>query len=140
MGRGKVVAGHQQPLDPRRGGASQHLVAIGVERRILQVTMRVDQPVQSVGGAGAAQEASSTGSSVRGKSGSASPTCQPVATEPQAVSCSNPGPPAPRSSYGAGTPSWACSARAVAGVNGATRWPRIRQVSAITESTIATLS
>jgi hypothetical protein len=43
----KIKARNQQPLDSHRRGASQHLVAVVVEGRILEMTVRVDQPRQA---------------------------------------------------------------------------------------------
>ena len=133
---GEVVAGHQDALDPRLHGAGDDRLAIGVEGGVLEVAVRVDQAGQvgrravAAQGAAPASAGSSAGSSTRGKSGRASPVVQPSGTAPQASSCSRPGPPLPRPSYGAGTPSWACRVAAADGVNGAIRWPRMRHASA----------
>jgi hypothetical protein len=45
--RWQIVSGHQQPLNAGRRRARQDIVAIGIERRILEVAMRVDQPLQA---------------------------------------------------------------------------------------------
>jgi hypothetical protein len=96
--RGQVIAGDEQTLDARGRGPGDYQVSILVEGGILEVAVRVDQALQPLRRAGGAQDPSPAGSSTRGKSGFASPTCQPVPIAPQAASCAKPGPPAPRPS------------------------------------------
>ena len=97
--RRQVVARDEHPLDAGRHGPCEHVLTVAVEGWVLEVAVRIDQPGEPrpvpATGSGLRPR---TSSSVRGKRGCASPTVQPAPTAPQEVSCSKPGPPAPRSS------------------------------------------
>ena len=110
---GEIPARDQDPPDARGTGALDDRIAIAVESGMLQVAVGVDDPRQVLGGTPSTQLAvpagptgvASSGSSARGKSGSGVPVCQPASLAPQASKVARPGPPDPRPSYDAGTPS-----------------------------------
>jgi hypothetical protein len=140
--------------DPRLAGAPDDLVAVGVEGRVLEMTVGVDEPRQTLGDSWA-QDATPlapisciglsgglssivpprSGNSARGRIGSARPVRQGCGPAPHVSSDASPGPPLPRSSYGTDAPSCSPIRRPAAGANGAMRCPSSRQDSAMTAST-----
>ena len=88
--------------DPRDAGAARPLedgLEIGLERRVLEVAMRVDDAGQAHRRTAAAQGAgTSSGSSTRGKIGCGAPVRRGPGSPSQASRRASPGPPAPRSS------------------------------------------
>jgi len=118
LGAREVPAGDQDADNSSFTSSIDDRLAVVVKRRMLEVAVRVDEAregrrrlvacqvatpgdaVSRIGSSGgvSSSEPASSGSSVRGKSGSARPVCQPSGLAPQVSSCSNPGPPAPRAS------------------------------------------
>jgi hypothetical protein len=111
--RREIPAWDKDPSDARGTGALDDRIAIAVKGGMLQVAVRVDDPRQAPRGTPSTQIAvpagptgvASSGSSVRGKSGSGVPVCQPASLAPHASKAARPGPPDPRPSYDVGTPS-----------------------------------
>lgn len=101
--RGEVPARDQDAREPGGPRPIEHRFAVSIEALVLEVGVRVDDPRQALAAAPTAQPA--TSSSTRGKIGSAVPVCRSADAAPHAASDARPGPPAPRSSYGGGTPS-----------------------------------
>ena len=133
--RGEVPAGHADALDPRFDGASDHGVAIGVEARVLEVGVRVDQAGQPLreraDGSGRDLQLDPREDRARGAGppvrGPAPPTEQRV--EPRAAR--------PALVVRDGDAELLVDARGRPGATGASRWPMIRHASAITASTCA---
>ena len=118
LGAREVPAGDEDADDSSLLSSIDDRLAIVVECGVLQVAMRVDESrkclrcamarqvatpgdaVSRIGSSGgvSSSEPPSSGSSVRGKSGSARPVCQPSGPAPQVRSVASPGPPAPRAS------------------------------------------
>ena len=131
---GQVVARHQQPLDAGRRGSGHHLVAIGVEGRVLQMAVRVDQTGQR-GRPAWAQDGTSTAAFFRHlhpreeRHWRADPRAhrsrRPRRQRPPGRQ--RPSSRRRRAARGA----W----RRPTGVKGATRWPRMRHVSPMAAST-----
>jgi hypothetical protein len=103
LGRGDVPARDEYALDSSGDGALDDIVPIGVEACVLQMRVRIHDPGQPLRPAATAQAV--TSSSIRGNTGTAVPVLSPSVCAPHARSSPNPGPPAPRSSYGGDAPS-----------------------------------
>ena len=118
LGAGKVPARDDDADDPRLSSALDDLDPVVVEGGMLEMAMGVDEARHTRGrgtpgqvatpgelalrigssAGGSSSDPPSSGSSVRGKRGSAWPVRQPSAMVPQLSSASRPGPPAPRPS------------------------------------------
>src|SRR5918992_4274633 len=98
--RGEVPAGDADALDSGLGGAGDDPLAVGIEARVLEMSVRVDQAGQPLRRTATAQVAAST-TSRRGKIGAGCAVFQSFGPAPQTSRAARPGPRAPRSSYGA---------------------------------------
>ena len=103
LGGGQIPPRDENPLDPGGDGAFDDRLDLPFEALVLEMGVGVDQAREALRRAAPGQLATST--SIRGKSGTALPVVQPAGPAPHARRASRPGPLAPRSSYGAGTPS-----------------------------------
>ena len=124
---------------PASSGAADDRVAVGVEPLVLEMGVRVDEPVQPLRSARTAQAGVS--SSTRGKIGVGAPVRHGVGPLPHAVSTSRPGPAvAAVVVRRAARPAARAVGAAPVGATGARRWPMMRHASAMTASTWPTRS
>ncbi len=84
LGRREIPAGDQNALDTRGRGALDDGVAIGVEARVLQMGVRVDDPGKPLRNTATGQTGAS--SSMRGKIGTGVPVGPPDVSPPHARS------------------------------------------------------